>query len=500
MLDILSNIVMGFGVALTWQNIALCFLGCVIGTAIGVLPGIGPLTTMAMILPVTFWLSPVGALIMLSGVFYGAQYGGSTTAILVKIPGETSSVVTVLDGYAMAQRGRAGPALAIAAIGSLFAGSVVTLLIAVGGPPLAKIALLFQSADYVSVMLLGLVSAVVLAHGSVLKAVGMIVLGVLLGLVGTDVSTGEYRMTMGLDVLFDGIGFVPLSMGLFGLAEIMVNLESTDVTNMRAKKVTGLWPTLADLKQSFPAMVRGTVIGTVFGILPGGGPTIAAFSAYSLEKKVSRTPERFGQGAIEGVAAPESANNAAAQACFIPMLSLGIPPNALMALMIGAMMVHGITPGPEIITKQPELLWGLIASMWLGNLMLVILNLPLIGFWVKLLQVPYNYLFPTILVFCCIGTYALNSSTGEVLIMTAFGVIGYVFRKLDCEPAPLLLGLVLGPLLEENFRRALQLSAGDWSVFVTRPLSLAFLLAALALLVAVALTGIRRGREQAFRE
>ena len=500
MSDILSNIVMGFGIALTWQNVVLCFFGCVIGTAIGVLPGIGPLTTMALILPVTFWLSPVGALIMLSGVFYGAQYGGSTTAILVKIPGETSSVVTVLDGYAMAQRGRAGPALAIAAIGSLFAGSVVTLLIAVAGPALAKVALLFQSADYVSVMLLGLVSAVVLAHGSVLKAVGMIVLGVALGLVGTDVSTGEYRMTMGVDVLFDGIGFVPLSMGLFGLAEIMVNLESASAGEMQAKPVSGLWPTLADLKQSFPAMVRGTAVGTVFGILPGGGPTIAAFSAYSLEKKVSKSPERFGRGAIEGVAAPESANNAAAQACFIPMLSLGIPPNALMALMIGAMMIHGITPGPEIISKQPELFWGLIASMWIGNLMLVVLNLPLIGIWVKLLQVPYGYLFPSILVLCCIGTYTLSSSTGDVLVMTAFGVIGYAFRKLDCEPAPLLLGLVLGPMLEENFRRAMVLSSGDWSIFLRRPISAGFLLLAAALLVAITLPNIRRGREEAFRE
>jgi TctA family transporter len=468
--DILANIVMGFGVALTWQNIGLCFFGCLIGTAIGVLPGIGPLTTMAMILPVTFWLSPVGALIMLSGVFYGAQYGGSTTAILVKIPGETSSVVTVLDGHAMAQRGRAGPALAIAAIGSLFAGSVVTLLIAVGGPPLAAIALLFQSADYVSVMLLGLVSAVVLAHGSVLKAIGMIVLGVLFGLVGTDVSTGEYRMTLGLDVLFDGIGFVPLSMGLFGLAEIMTNLENAGAADMHAKPVTGLWPTLSDLRQSFAAMVRGTLVGAAFGILPGGGPTIAAFSAYSLEKKVSRSPERFGKGAIEGVAAPESANNAAAQACFIPMLSLGIPPNALMALMIGAMMIHGITPGPEIISKQPALFWGLIASMWVGNLMLVILNLPLIGIWVKLLQVPYSYLFPSILVLCCIGTYTLSSSTGDVLVMSAFGIIGYAFRKLDCEPAPLLLGLVLGPMLEENFRRAMVLADGHWSAAPDQPL------------------------------
>ena len=500
MSDVLSNIVMGFGIALTWQNIGLCFFGCVIGTAIGVLPGIGPLTTMAMILPITFWLQPVGALIMLSGVFYGAQYGGSTTAILVKIPGETSSVVTVLDGHAMAQQGRAGPALAIAALGSLFAGSVVTLLIAVGGPPLAKIALLFQSADYVSVMLLGLVSAVVLAHGSVLKAICMIVLGVLLGLVGTDVSTGDYRLTMGFDILFDGIGFVPLSMGLFGLAEIMVNLEDAQAGDLKPKAVTGLWPSLADLKNSFGAMVRGTVIGTMFGILPGGGPTIAAFSAYSLEKKVSKTPERFGKGAIEGVAAPESANNAAAQASFIPMLSLGIPPNALMALMIGAMMVHGIVPGPEIITKQPALFWGLIASMWLGNLMLVILNLPLIGIWVRLLQVPYRYLFPSILTLCCIGTYSLSSSSGDVLIMTAFGVIGYAFRKFDCEPAPLLLGLVLGPMLEENFRRAMVLSGGDWSIFVRRPISLGFLLLAAGLLLAVALPNIRKGREEAFRE
>jgi putative tricarboxylic transport membrane protein len=496
----LGNIGMGFAVALTWQNLLLCFIGCLLGTIIGVLPGIGPLTTMAMVLPFTFWLGPVGALIMLSGVFYGAQYGGSTTAILVKIPGETSSVVTILDGHAMALQGRAGPALAIAAIASLFAGSVVTLLIAAAGPPLASIALLFHSADYVSVMLLGLVSAVVLAHGSVLKAVAMIVLGVLFGLVGTDTQSGAYRMTMGIDVLFDGLGFVPISMGVFGLAEIMYNIEHGAAHASVPGRVTGLMPTRKDLLTCLPAMVRGTAVGPAVGLVPGGGPTIAAFSAYTLEKKVSATPERFGNGAIEGVAAPEAANNAAAQACFIPMLSLGIPPNALMAVMIGAMMIHGIQPGPNIIAKQPELFWGLIASMWIGNAMLVILNLPLIGIWVRLLQVPYGYLFPTILVFCCIGTYALNSSTGEVLIMTAFGVIGYVFRKLDCEPAPLLLGLVLGPLLEENLRRALQLTGGDWSVFVTRPLSLAFLLAALALLVAVTLPGIRRGREQAFRE
>ena len=496
----LGNIALGFGVALSVQNLFLCFIGCLLGTMIGVLPGIGPLTTMAMVLPFTFHLGPTGALIMLAGVFYGAQYGGSTTAILVKIPGETSSVVTILDGHAMAQQGRAGPALAMAAIASLFAGSVVTLLIAAAGPPLASIALLFHSADYVSVMLLGLVSAVVLAHGSVLRAIAMILLGILFGLVGTDSQSGAYRLTMGLDVLFDGLGFVPISMGIFGLAEIMYNIEHRTRAARIAGAVTGLMPSARDLLACLPAMTRGTAVGTAFGILPGGGPTIASFSAYTLEKKVSRTPERFGNGAIEGVAAPEAANNAAAQACFIPMLSLGIPPNALMALMIGALMIHGIQPGPNIIGKQPDLFWGLIASMWIGNVMLVVLNLPLIGIWVRLLRVPYGYLFPSILVFCCVGTYALNSSTAEVLVMTAFGVIGYVFRKLDCEPAPLLLGLVLGPMLEENFRRAMQVSGGDWSVFVTRPLSLAFLLAALALLVVVALPGIRRGREEAFRE
>jgi TctA family transporter len=498
--SLVGNIAMGAGVALTWQNLGLCFIGCVVGTAIGVLPGIGPLTTMAMILPFTFYVGPTGALIMLSGVFYGAQYGGSTTAILVKIPGETSSVVTILDGHAMAQQGRAGPALAMAAIASLFAGSIVTLLLAAAGPPLASVALMFHSADYVSVMLLGLVSAVVLASGSVPKAIAMIVLGVAFGLVGTDSQSGAYRMTMGIDVLFDGLGFVPISMGVFGLAEIIYNIEHMAKSAKLTAKVTGLMPTLADLRTCLPAMLRGTAVGTAFGILPGGGPTIAAFSAYTLEKKVSKTPQRFGKGAIEGVAAPEAANNAAAQACFIPMLSLGIPPNALMALMIGALMIHGIQPGPNIIAKQPEMFWGLIASMWIGNVMLVILNLPLIGIWVRLLRTPNQYLFPSILVFCCIGTYALNSSSGEVLIMTAFGIIGYIFRKLDCEPAPLLLGLVLGPMLEENFRRAMQVAGGDWSVFVTRPLSLAFLIASVVLLLAVTLPAIRRGREEAFRE
>ena len=498
--DLISNLAMGFGVALSLQNIGLCFIGCVLGTAIGVLPGIGPLPTVAMLLPFTFALDPTGALIMLAGVFYGAQYGGSTTAILARLPGETSSVVTCLDGYAMALKGQAGTALAIAAIGSVFAGIATTLLIAAAGPPLADVALLFQSADYVSVMLLGLVSAVVMAHGSVLKALLMILFGLLLGTVGTDVASGDYRLTMGLDMLADGLGFVPISMGLFGLAEIMVNLETMAGRTAIAKKVGSLWPSRAVLWQAFPAMVRGTAIGAAFGILPGGGPTIAAFSAYSVEKKVARDPSRFGQGAVEGVAAPEAANNAATQSCFIPMLCLGIPPNALMALMVGAMMVHGIQPGPSIITKQPELFWGMIASMAVGNVILVILNLPLIGIWVKLLQVPYAYLFPAIIVFCAVGTYTVDSSTGDVVLMAIFGVLGYVFRKLDCEPAPLMLGLVLGPLLEENFRRAMVLSDGDAMVFLQRPISLGFLIAAALLLAAVLLPSIRRGRQEAFRE
>ncbi|WP_149536778.1 tripartite tricarboxylate transporter permease [Siccirubricoccus phaeus] len=500
MQDLLGNLAMGFGVALSLQNIGLCFIGCALGTAIGVLPGIGPLPTVALLLPFTFSLDPTGALIMLAGVFYGAQYGGSTTAILARLPGETSSVVTCLDGYAMALKGQAGTALALAAIGSLLAGMVTTLLIAAAGPPLADIALLFHSADYVSVMVLGLISAVVMAHGSVLKALLMILLGLLLGSVGTDVATGEYRFTLGLDMLADGIGFVPISMGLFGLAEIMINLENRGGRGVIAKAVGSLWPPLAVLRQALPAMLRGTAIGAGFGIMPGGGPTIASFSAYSLEKKMAAQPARFGHGAVEGVAAPEAANNAATQSCFIPMLCLGIPPNALMALMVGAMMVHGIQPGPSIITKQPELFWGMIASMAVGNIILVILNLPLIGIWVRLLQVPYAYLFPAIIVFCAVGTYTVDNSTGDVVLMAVFGVLGYVFRKLDCEPAPLMLGLVLGPLLEENFRRAMVLADGDVTIFVTRPISLGFLLAAAALLAAVLLPSIRRGRQEAFRE
>ena len=499
-MDLLNNLATGFSVAMSFQNLALCFLGCLLGTLIGVLPGIGPLPTVAMLLPITFKLDPLGALIMLAGVFYGAQYGGSTTSILMKIPGETSSLITILDGHALARRGRAGTALAIAAIGSLVAGIITTVVIGVAAPALASVALLFHSADYVSVIILGLVGAVVLAQGSILKALATISFGALLGLIGTDITSGEFRMSMGFNSLADGLGFVPVAMGLFGLAEIAHNLEQTQGAGHRTGTVGSLMPSFAELRESFPAMLRGTAIGTAFGIMPGGGPTIASFAAYSLEKKVSKEPHTFGHGALAGVAGPEAANNAAAQACFIPMLSLGIPPNPIMALMIGAMMIHGITPGPEIITKQPTLFWGVVVSMLIGNVMLVILNLPLIGIWVRLLRVPYHLMFPSILVFCCIGTYTVDNSISSVLIMVIFGVIGYVMLKLDCEPTPMMLGFVLAPLIEENFRRALMISDGSPTIFITRPISLGFLLVSIALLATTAFSGMRRRRDEVFKQ
>ncbi|ALJ39573.1 tripartite tricarboxylate transporter permease (plasmid) [Azospirillum brasilense] len=500
MTELLGNLLLGLSVSLSPDNLLLCFGGALIGTLIGVLPGLGPTATVAMLLPLTFHLPPVGALIMLAGIFYGSQYGGSATAILVNLPGESSSVVTCLDGHAMARQGRAGVALATAALASLFAGIVTTFLIAVAGPPLAGVALAFGPAEYVSLMLLGLIGAVTLAHGSVVKAIAMILLGLLLSMVGTDVNSGDTRFTFGLPQLYDGIDFVPLAMGLFGLAEIITSLEQTGGVGRTTAPIASLWPKREDIRQAWPATVRGTVMGALLGILPGGGATLGSFAAYSLEKKVSRRPERFGQGAIEGVAAPEAANNAASQACFIPMLSLGIPPNAIMALMIGAMTIHGITPGPQIMAKQPELFWGMIASMLIGNVILVILNLPMIGLWVRLLRVPYGYLFPAILVFCCIGTYTLNNSAFNVLLMAMFGVLGYVLRKLDCEPAPLMLGFVLGPMLEENLGRALLLSGGDPTVFATRPISGSLLAAAAFLLILMVLPSVRRRRDDAFKD
>jgi putative tricarboxylic transport membrane protein len=499
-LELLSNLMLGFSVALHWNNIMYCFIGCILGTLIGVLPGIGPIATIAMLLPATFVLPPVSALIMLAGIYYGAQYGGSTTAILVNLPGEVSSVVTCLDGYQMARKGMAGKALGIAALGSFFAGSVATVLIAGFAPPLAELALKFGPADYFSLMVLGLIAAVVLAHGSIIKAIAMIILGLLLGLVGTDVNSGVARYSFNIPELIDGLGIGTLAMGMFGFSEIVRNLEQGEEREIFTKSVTGLWPNWADIKQAFPAVVRGTILGSALGILPGGGPVLGSFSAYTLEKKIAKDPSRFGKGAIEGVAAPESANNAAAQTSFIPLLTLGIPSNPVMALMIGAMIIHGIQPGPQIMTAKPELFWGMIASMWVGNLMLVVLNLPLIGMWVKLLTVKYDYLFPAILIFCCIGVYSISNAWMDVILAAIFGFIGYVFIKLETEPAPLLLGFVLGPMMEENLRRAMLLSRGDPAVFVQRPISLTLLIVAGALLAFMLAPSISKKREEAFQE
>ena len=499
-MDVFANLAVGFAVALTLQNIVYCFLGVLLGTIIGVLPGIGPVTTVAMLLPISFTLSPESALILLAGIYYGAQYGGSTTAILVNIPGEASSVVTTIDGHQMARAGRAGPALGIAAIGSFFAGSVATLLIAVAAPPLAAVALQFGPAEYFSLMVLGLIAAVVLAHGSLVKAIAMVVLGLLLGIAGTDINSGVRRFDFGMTGLADGVEFVALSMAIYGIAEVAYNLEKQQQTGIVSDAVGRVWPSLADLRHCVGSILRGTSLGAILGVLPGGGALLASFAAYTLEKNVARPPRDFGRGDIRGVAAPESANNAGAQTSFIPMLTLGIPGNPTMALMIGALMIHGIAPGPRVMTDRPGMFWGLIASMWIGNLMLVVLNLPLVGLWAKLLRVPYRLLYPAIIVFCCIGAYTINTKPFDLFVMAFFAVFGYVALKLDCEPAPLVLGFVLGPMMEENLRRALLISRGDPMVFVTEPISLAFLVAAVLLLIVIAAPAIRKKREEALKE
>ena len=502
-MDLFNNLALGFGVAFTAQNLMYAFVGCLLGTLIGVLPGIGPVATIAMLLPATYALQPEAALIMLAGIYYGAQYGGSTTAILVNLPGESSSVVTVIDGYQMARQGRAGPALAAAGLGSFFAGCVGTLLLAAFAGPLTELAFNFGPAEYFSLMVLGLIGAVVLASGSLLKAIAMIVLGLLLGMVGTDVNSGGTRFSFDIPELADGIGFIVIAMGVFGYGEIISNLSKQESEReIFTANVTGLMPTKEDFKNMVPAVLRGTALGSMLGILPGGGAVMASFAAYTLEKKTKlRSGEvPFGKGNIRGVAAPESANNAGAQTSFIPLLTLGIPPNPVMALMVGAMTIHNIQPGPQVMTSNPELFWGLIASMWIGNLMLVILNLPLIGIWIKLLSVPYRWLFPAIVLFCAIGVYSTNNSTFDVWLVAIFGVVGYLFIKLGTEPAPLLLGFILGPMMEEYFRRALKISRGDWSVFVSRPLSATLLAASVLLLVVVLMPSVKAKREEAFVE
>lgn len=499
-MELLNGLALGASTALMPINLVYCFIGVLLGTVIGVLPGLGPLATIAMLLPTTFSLPPISALIMLAGIYYGAQYGGSTTAILVNLPGESSSVVTTLDGYQMARQGRAGPALAAAALGSFFAGTVSTVLIALFAPPLASVALQFGPAEYFSLIVLGLIASIVLAHGSLLKALAMIVLGLLLGLIGTDVGTGIYRFTLGLPELSEGVDFVVLAMGLFGLSEIIRNLEHEQDRETVVRRVTNLMPTMEDLKRIVAPVLRGTMIGSILGVLPGGGAMLSSFAAYAFEKKLSSESARFGQGAIQGVAAPESANNAGAQISFIPMLTLGIPSNPVMALMIGAMIIQGIQPGPDIVSQQPALFWGIIVSMWVGNLFLVILNLPLIGLWVRLLTIPYHLLYPAILVFMTIGVFSINNSIFEVYLMALCGILGYVFIKLECEPAPLLLGFILGPMMEENLRRALALSRGDATVFLTSPISAVMLAIAAVALTAVVIPAVRRGREEAFQE
>jgi putative tricarboxylic transport membrane protein len=499
-MELFDSLILGFSTAVTPTNLLFCLIGALLGTLIGVLPGIGPTATLAILLPITFFLPPLAALIMLAGIFYGAQYGGSTTAILVNLPGEASSVVTALDGYQMAKQGRAGAALAIAALGSFFAGTVATIGLAIMGPTLAGFALSFGPAEYFSLTIFGLLCATVLASGSVIKAIAMICIGLLLGWVGTDVNSGSERLTFGAVELFDGIEFVVIAVGLFGIAEIIVNLETPELRGLIATKISRLWPTREDFRKAWPAVLRGTGLGTFLGILPGGGATLSAFSAYTFEKKVSRNPQEFGRGAIQGVAGPEAANNAGAQSSFIPLLTLGIPSNAVMAMLLGAMTIHGITPGPSVMQNQPDLFWGLIASMWIGNLMLLVINLPMIGLWVRLLTVPYRLLYPAILLFCCVGVYSVSNRAFDVALAVGFGFLGYLFRKAKCEPGPLLLGFVLGPLLETNLRRAMLISQGDPSVFIERPISLTLLIASAALFILLLVPAIRKTREEAFVE
>ena len=494
-MDILHNLYFGFGVALSLQNLLYCFIGVLVGTLIGVLPGIGPMATIAMLLPITYNVPPVAALIMLAGIYYGAQYGGSTTSILVNLPGETSSVVTCIDGYQMARQGRAGVALAIAAIGSFVAGTICTMLIAMFGPSIAGIALKFGSPEYFSLMLMGLVTAAILAQGDMLKSLAMVFLGLMLGIVGSDVDTGVKRFCFGFFELADGIGFVTIAIGIFAVGEIIFNLSDPEERQVFTSRVGSLYPTRQDLKQAIAPILRGTAFGAFFGILPGTGPSIASFGSYMIEKKLAKDPSRFGHGAIEGVAGPESANNADAQCKFIPMLTLGIPASGTMALMLGALMIHGITPGPSVMVQQPALFWGLIASMWIGNLMLVVLNLPLVGLWVSLLKVPYRLLFPAIMVFSAIGIYSTNNTSFDIYLTAFFGVLGIMWRLLGCSPIPLLLGFVLGPMMEENLRRALQVSEGDPTVFFTRPISLAFLIVTVLILIVMVMPAVRKRRD-----
>ncbi len=493
-MELFTNLAFGFGVAMTLSNLAYCLLGVTIGTLVGILPGIGPLATIAMLLPITFGLDPVGSLIMLAGIYYGAQFGSSVTAMLLNMPSHAAAAVVCLDGYPMAKQGRAAEGLVMSALASFVGGSIAIVLVMTLAPPLASFALRFGPAEYASMMILGLVAAAVLSQGSLLKGLAMVLLGLAIGLVGIDVNSGVQRYTFGSWHLTDGISFVIIAMGFFAISEIMSNLETR--TGTQIVKASFAWgdliPSAAILRRAFPSMLRGTAVGAIFGPLPGSGPTLASFISYSLEKRVARDPSRFGKGAIEGVTAPEASNNTAAVTGFIPTLTLGIPGDAIMALLLGALMIHGITPGPRVITDHPELFWGLVASMWIGNVILLVLNIPLIGLWVRVLSIPYSVLCPTILLLICIGVFSTSNNPIDIVILAAFGVIGYIFYKLDCPAAPLLLGVILGPLIEENLRRALLISLGDATVFVTRPISLVLLLCAFFLIIGFIITSARR--------
>ena len=482
-MDVLGNVLYGFQVALQPLNLFYCFMGTLIGTLVGVLPGLGPAAAIALLLPSTFHASPVSATIMLPGIYYGAMYGGSTTSVLVNIPGEAASVVTCLDGHQMALKGRAGPALGIAAFGSFIAGTFGVIALTITGPILSGVALKFGPPEYFSMMIVGITVLTYLSSGSMIKSLMTATVGLILGGVGMDAISGKYRFTYGMQILADGVGLVPLVMGLFGISEVLENLETEIRREIVSAKFRNLFPNLQDWKDATGPILRGTFLGFFLGLVPGGGAIIAAFVSYAIEKKVSKHPEEFGHGAIQGIAGPEAANNSAASGNFIPLLTLGIPCNAVMAILLGALMIHGLQPGPLLMTKAPDLFWGTIVSMYLGNVMLLVLNLPLIGLWVKVLKVPYYLLYPLILLFCLIGAYSIGNNPGDVLLMLVFGVVGYLLKKFQYDGAPLILAAVLGPMLEEAFRQSLMLSKGNFKIFVSRPLSLCFLITACVLLI-----------------
>ena len=493
-MDIIAGLAQGFAVALQPINLLYCFTGVFIGTLVGVLPGIGPVSAMSLLLPVTLSGTPEAGIIMMAGIYYGSMYGGSTTSILVNIPGEAASVVTCLDGHAMAKQGRAGPALGIAALSSFAAGTFALIALMLVAPALARVAIAFGPPEYFSLMVLGLTVLSFLSQGSMAKSLLMAAVGIVLGLIGIDQITAQPRLTFDRLELLDGLGLVPIVMGLFGVAEILSNLEKELKREVIKARIGGLWPSLADWAESKWAILRGTLLGFFLGILPGGGAVIASFASYAIERKVSKHPERFGKGAIEGVAGPEAANNAAAGGAFIPLMTLGIPPNVVMALLLGAFIIHGLQPGPLLMTQRPDLFWGIVASMYIGNAMLLVLNMPLIGMWVQVLKLPYRILFPLILMFCIVGVFASGNAVFDVFVMVMFGVLGYLMRKFGYEPAPLVLAFVLGPMLENNLRKSLILSHGDFAIFVSRPISAVCLVLALAALAAPLLPALARRR------